>query len=45
MHPGEMIRNMREGARYLQQNEGKLQIESSEECYEYVINRPGQWEG
>jgi hypothetical protein len=43
MHPGEVIRKMREGARHLQQNDGKLKIESSEEWYECTINRPRQW--
>ena len=33
MHPGEVIGKMREGARYIQQNAGKLKIESNEEWY------------
>ena len=44
MHPGEVISKMREGARYLQQNEGKLRIESNDEWYERVINRPKEWD-
>ena len=44
MHPGEVIGKMREGARYIQQNAGKLKIESNEEWYECVINRPSQWD-
>jgi hypothetical protein len=28
----------------VQQNKGKLKIESSEEWYECVINRPAQWD-
>jgi hypothetical protein len=42
MHPGEVIRKRREGARYIQQDAGKLRIESSDEWYEHMISRPVQ---
>ena len=40
MQPGEVIHKMREGARHLQHNSGKLYLESDEEWYNTTANRP-----
>ena len=44
MQPGEVIHKMREGARHLQQNSGKLYIESDGEWYNITKNRPAHWD-